>query len=213
MSAARNITKNCSGDGARRFVSRDLEFSRTEAIEYSGYSGDKIVTIDAGIDARFRKLTMTPAEERAFRGRPATGPPLHIPRRSSIGERKRRWPDRGFRRCCTNLRGDLAGDRLRRAPRGVAEIRAPGARTRPRAEDVVLTGFVPDDDLVGLYNLCHLFVFPWFHEGLGHAVGRGDHMRARRWVKYHSVPEIVGRPGSTVRSDTPDAIADAIRGY
>lgn len=32
---------------------------------------------------------------------------------------------------------------------------------------VVLTGFVPEDDLVSLYNLCKLFVFPSWHEGFG----------------------------------------------
>lgn len=34
-------------------------------------------------------------------------------------------------------------------------------------EDVILTGFVPDDDLHLLYRGCRLFVFPSFHEGFG----------------------------------------------
>lgn len=34
-------------------------------------------------------------------------------------------------------------------------------------EDVVLTGFVPEKDLIALYNLCKLFVFPSWHEGFG----------------------------------------------
>ncbi|RAT67508.1 mannosyltransferase [Lonsdalea populi] len=32
---------------------------------------------------------------------------------------------------------------------------------------IVFTGFIPDDDLVGLYNTCKLFVFPSIHEGFG----------------------------------------------
>lgn len=35
------------------------------------------------------------------------------------------------------------------------------------ARDLVVTGFVPDEDLVDLYNLCDLFVFPSWHEGFG----------------------------------------------
>lgn len=35
------------------------------------------------------------------------------------------------------------------------------------AGDVVLTGFVPDDELIALYTNCALFVFPSFHEGFG----------------------------------------------
>jgi len=33
--------------------------------------------------------------------------------------------------------------------------------------EVVITGFVPDNDLVSLYRLCKLFVFPSWHEGFG----------------------------------------------
>eukprot|EP01031_Cornospumella_fuschlensis_P005660 gene5660-7034_t len=35
------------------------------------------------------------------------------------------------------------------------------------AGDVVFTGFVPEQDLVDLYRLCKLFVFPSQHEGFG----------------------------------------------
>lgn len=33
--------------------------------------------------------------------------------------------------------------------------------------ELILTGYVSDDDLVALYNLCRLFVFPPLHEGFG----------------------------------------------
>ena len=33
--------------------------------------------------------------------------------------------------------------------------------------EVVFPGYVPDSDLIGLYNLCTLFVFPSLHEGFG----------------------------------------------
>ena len=32
---------------------------------------------------------------------------------------------------------------------------------------IIFTGFVSDDDLVKLYNLCDIFVFPSMYEGLG----------------------------------------------
>lgn len=34
-------------------------------------------------------------------------------------------------------------------------------------QDVILTGYVPDEDLHALYRGCQLFVFPSFHEGFG----------------------------------------------
>jgi len=41
------------------------------------------------------------------------------------------------------------------------------ARCGLRERDVVLPGFLSDDELVAFYNLCELFVFPSFHEGFG----------------------------------------------
>ncbi|MEG3136181.1 glycosyltransferase family 1 protein [Rouxiella sp. T17] len=32
---------------------------------------------------------------------------------------------------------------------------------------IVFTGYLTDDDLIGLYNICRLFVFPSLHEGFG----------------------------------------------
>lgn len=42
------------------------------------------------------------------------------------------------------------------------------AKINGLADDrVVFTGFISDDDLVGLYNICDLFIFPSKYEGLG----------------------------------------------
>ena len=35
------------------------------------------------------------------------------------------------------------------------------------SKDCIFTGYVPDEDLVALYNHCFLFVFPSWHEGFG----------------------------------------------
>lgn len=57
----------------------------------------------------------------------------------------------------------------------------------------VMTGFVPEDDLVLLYNACRLFVFPSWHEGFGlpalEAMACG---RAVIGSNCTSVPEVIG---------------------
>jgi glycosyltransferase involved in cell wall biosynthesis len=59
----------------------------------------------------------------------------------------------------------------------------------------VFTGFVPDEDLNVLYNLCELFVFPSLYEGFGlpllEAMACGACVLASN---SSSMPEIVGRP-------------------
>ncbi len=53
-------------------------------------------------------------------------------------------------------------------PEGVSRGLADHAKTTGlRPGDCIFTGYIPDDDLVELYNRCSLFVFPSWHEGFG----------------------------------------------
>lgn len=60
--------------------------------------------------------------------------------------------------------------------------------------ELVLTGHVPDDDLVTLYNASTLFVFPSWHEGFGlPALEAMQCGRAVIAANTTSLPEVVGR--------------------
>ena len=63
-----------------------------------------------------------------------------------------------------------------------------------KAEELVLTGFVPEEDLLTLYGLCKAFVFPSWHEGFGlpalEAMACG---RAVIGANTSSLPEVIGR--------------------
>lgn len=56
----------------------------------------------------------------------------------------------------------LAGKIDQKAPEVLATIRQLGLKT-----DVILTGYIPDDDLPYLYNGAEVFVFPSLYEGFG----------------------------------------------
>jgi len=62
------------------------------------------------------------------------------------------------------------------------------------ADELVITGFVSEDDLLALYNLCTMFVFPSWHEGFGlpalEAMACG---RAVIGADASSVREVIGR--------------------
>lgn len=74
------------------------------------------------------------------------------------------------------------------------------------ARDAAFTGFIPDDDLNRLYNICELFVFPSLYEGFGlpmlEAMTCGACVIA---ANVSSMPEIAGRPD--VLFDPTDAAA------
>ncbi|MDZ4098203.1 MAG: glycosyltransferase [Methylophilaceae bacterium] len=60
-------------------------------------------------------------------------------------------------------------------------------------QQLVMTGFVPEDDLLSLYNACALFVFPSWHEGFGlpalEAMACG---RPTIGANTSSLPEVIG---------------------
>jgi len=80
------------------------------------------------------------------------------------------------------------------------------------AEDLVMTGFVSDEDLADLYRSCELFVFPSLHEGFGlpalEAMMCGA---AAIGSNTSSIPEVIGREDATFDPRSPEAIAAAMR--
>jgi glycosyltransferase involved in cell wall biosynthesis len=78
-------------------------------------------------------------------------------------------------------------------------------------DDFVLTGFVPEGDLVALYNLCKLFVFPSWHEGFG--LPALEAMRCGAPVigaNTSSVPEVIGWGEALFDPHSEEAIAAKI---
>ncbi|HEY1608146.1 MAG TPA: glycosyltransferase [Paraburkholderia sp.] len=52
-------------------------------------------------------------------------------------------------------------------PERVDELRQDAADSGLAEDEVVFTGYLSDEELIQLYNLCKLFVFPSWHEGFG----------------------------------------------
>lgn len=88
--------------------------------------------------------------------------------------------------------------------RAVAEARARGAR-------VVMTGFVPDEELAALYSGALGFVFPSLHEGFGipplEAMQCGTPVIASN---RSSIPEVVGDAGLIVDPEDVEALCHAM---
>lgn len=79
-------------------------------------------------------------------------------------------------------------------------------------DELILTGFVPESELVQLYCLCKLFVFPSWHEGFGLPVLEA--MRCGAPVissNRSSLPEVIGLPDALFDPFSIEAITHAIQ--
>ncbi len=78
-------------------------------------------------------------------------------------------------------------------------------------DEVILTGFVPEDDLIALYSLCELFVFPSLYEGFGlpalEAIRCGAPVIGSN---TSSLPEVIGLPEALFNPHSEADIAQAI---
>lgn len=79
------------------------------------------------------------------------------------------------------------------------------------SDEVIFTDYITDDELILLYNICKLFVFPSLHEGFGLPVLEA--MRCGAAVigaNKTSIPEIIGDSRFMFDPYSPQSIADKI---
>ncbi|MCE5360909.1 MAG: glycosyltransferase [Acidithiobacillus sp.] len=173
------------------------ESSGMEAIEYLGFDSSAVVPIWEDVDACFRPIKMS--EEKRAHLQASYGI-----RRSYVLSFAGPHPDwRKNLDRLINAYGLLPQELRREVQLVVVTKLQPSEEKRLRSlaqkkgigeDDLLLTGYVPDDDLVALYNDCTLFIFPSWHEGFGLPVLEA--MRCGKAVlaaNTSSLPEVVGR--------------------
>jgi glycosyltransferase involved in cell wall biosynthesis len=189
------------------------ETSRLDAIELLGLRGDRITTVWGGVDeARFRPRTLAEDEIRSFRARHGLNERFVI---HTGGDDYRK-----------NLEGAIAGfaEVPRRIRRGVqlaivcrlsderrAALTNLAARSGLAAADVVMTGFISDDDLARFYNTCEAFVFPSLYEGLGLPVLEA--MKSGAAVlggRNSSIRELIGDDDAMFDAREPASMAEKL---
>lgn len=77
---------------------------------------------------------------------------------------------------------------------------------------LIFTGYLPDDDLIALYNLCKVFIFPSLHEGFGLPVLEAMKCGAATLVSnVTSLPEVVGWEQAMFDPYRVESIAGALQ--
>jgi glycosyltransferase involved in cell wall biosynthesis len=149
------------------------ESSRLEAIEHLGWSPDCIINTSEGADAHFKVVELSAERKQQVRTR------YGITRRMVMyapgGFDSRKNFDglmQAYALLSPEIRREyqlVLASRLSKSPHDDSRAKMNACRLNAGlAEDeLVLTDFMPEDDLVALYNMADLFVFPSKHEGFG----------------------------------------------
>ena len=191
------------------------ESSRMEAIQALNWPPERIINTSEGSDAHFQVLALSPERVQQMRERYGITRKMVMYAPGGFDSRKN---FDGLMQAYALLPAPLRAEyqlvlasRLSKAPHDNSRDKLAGWRTAAGlAEDeLVLTDFVPDEDLVALYNMADLFVFPSKHEGFGlpplEAMACGTPTLGSN---TSSLPEVIGLDAALFDPHSPQSMAD-----
>jgi len=188
------------------------EATRQELIEWLELSPSTVVNISTAADPMFRPYATGEIDESSLRARIG----VHRPFVMYTGGPDRRKNIDGLIKAWALLPPALRASHqlavvCRLSDGHAASLRALASACGLAPDELVLPGFVSDEDLVGLYNLARVFVFPSWHEGFGlpvlEAMKCGAAVIA---ANTSSLPEVVGRADALFDPMRPASIAGAL---
>lgn len=186
------------------------DHTRREGIELLGLPEDRVRSISSAVDPMFRPVK--PVDEAALRRRYGLDKPFILYTATIEPHKNVDGLFAAFAKLPAHLRrGHKLAIVCRIDDHNLARLRAAAGRAGLRADDYVITGYVPDEDLLELYAICRLFVFPSLHEGFGlpalEAMACGAPVIASNST---SLPEVIGRDDALFDPGSPDAISRAM---
>ncbi|MEA5122807.1 glycosyltransferase [Xanthomonas floridensis] len=139
-----------------------------EAIDHLGFENNKVVNISSAIDDDFQCLPAGSWDKQALLGKYSIFRP-YVMYTGGIDHRKN---VEGLIRAYALLPRDVRATHQLAIVCSITDdaramLKSLARNSGLRDNELILTGFVPDEDLVKLYNAARLFVFPSWHEGFG----------------------------------------------
>jgi glycosyltransferase involved in cell wall biosynthesis len=188
------------------------ESSRQEALSYLGLPADKVVTVSTAVSDHFRPIQLSTDHIQLLQARYGLKRPF-VMYTGGIDPRKN---IEGLIEAYSKLPAEIRSRHQLAIvcsvnPHERNRLMAVASRYQLSAKDVVITGFVPEEDLVALYNLCELFVFPSLHEGFGlpalEAMSCGAVVIGSN---NSSIPEVIGRSDALFDPTQTELVTQAI---
>ncbi|KUO95218.1 glycosyltransferase [Ferroacidibacillus organovorans] len=189
------------------------ESSRQEAIQYLGIASDSTVNISAAVDTEFKRLTLEPSDRERLLNQYGISHSFVMYTGAAIEPRKN---IEGLIRAYAQLPKYLRREHqlvivCTIQPVDRERLVSVAKKFGMGSKELVLTGYVPDEDLINLYNLCKAFVFPSWHEGFGLPVLEAMSCGAAViGSNTSSVPEIIDRKDALFDPKDDRSITDKL---
>ncbi|SEP46908.1 glycosyltransferase [Pseudomonas sp. Snoq117.2] len=186
--------------------------SSQEAQTYLGLPAERVETISTAADSHFREISLAEHERKALLARFGLRDEFVL-YTGGIDHRKNiEGLIRGYGLLAPKQRQSLqlaivCSIQSLDKERLETLVRSQGLE----AHEVIFTGFVSEEELLGLYNLCKVFIFPSWHEGFGlpalEAMSCG---RAVIASNSSSLPEVIGCDDALFDSRSDEALAEKL---
>lgn len=188
------------------------EFARSEALSLLPLDSERVVNVSTAADDVFQPMTLSLAERDALKERFGLRETFVL--YSGGADDRKNLPR--LISAFASIKSQLGDTQLVFAGKmpeyHINKYRDLALQEGLDTTDLVFTGFVTDAQLIGLYNICELYVFPSWHEGFG--LPPLEAMKCGAPVigaNTSSVPEVIGWEEATFDPFDTQAIADKLR--
>ncbi len=170
------------------------ESSKQEALEYLKFSDNNVVNISTASDSQFKKIDLSENQKNEVLKK------YHFNKEFLMytGGIDHRKNIEGLIRSYALLTKSIRSEHQLAIVCSISDDQRLILNSLTKSvglneNEVIFTGYIPEDDLVSLYNLCKAFIFPSWHEGFGlpalEAMNCGAPVIASN---RSSLPEVVG---------------------
>ncbi|MDA8221047.1 MULTISPECIES: glycosyltransferase [Desulfosporosinus] len=188
------------------------ESSRQESMSYLGFSSDNSINISTAAESHFQPKLIKTTQATEICQRYGLLRPF-VMYTGGIDHRKNiEGLIRAYARLSKTLRdGHQLAVVCSIQPQDRERLYNIAIKYGLSCDEVIFTSFVPEEDLIVLYNLCKVFIFPSWHEGFGlpalEAMSCG---KAVIGANTTSLPEVIGREDALFDPHSDMAITEKL---